>query len=82
MSRNLQPTLVRGFFGVVLSLLAIGGATAHAIVNGFDAESLDVARTRLEGLGARFVHEKDEYGLRWFTFQDPEGNELCVGSHE
>ena len=38
MSRNLQPTLVRGCFGVVLSLFAIGGATAHAIVNGFDAE--------------------------------------------
>jgi hypothetical protein len=31
MSRNLQPTLVRGLFGVALSLLAIGGATAHAI---------------------------------------------------
>ena len=31
MSRNLQPVLVRGLFGVALSLLAIGGATAHAI---------------------------------------------------
>ena len=31
MSRNLQPTLVRGLFGVVLSLIAIGSATAHAI---------------------------------------------------
>ena len=39
MSRNLQPTLIRGIFGVVLSLLAIGGATAHAIVNGLDAQS-------------------------------------------
>ncbi len=47
-----------------------------------DADILDDARDRLEGLGATFVHEKDEYGLRWFTFQDPEGNEFCVGSHE
>ena len=31
MSRNLQSTLVRGLFGVALSLIAIGGATAHAI---------------------------------------------------
>jgi catechol 2,3-dioxygenase-like lactoylglutathione lyase family enzyme len=47
-----------------------------------DAPTLADARARLEGLGATFVHEKDEYGLRWFTFQDPEGNEFCVGSHE
>ena len=47
-----------------------------------DAPNLDAARERLEGLGAEFVHEKDEYGLRWFTFRDPEGNEFCVGSHE
>jgi predicted enzyme related to lactoylglutathione lyase len=47
-----------------------------------DAPRLDDARTRLEGLGATFVHEMDEYGLRWFTFRDPEGNEFCVGSHE
>jgi predicted enzyme related to lactoylglutathione lyase len=47
-----------------------------------DAADLADARTRLERLGATFVHEKDEYGIRWFTFQDPEGNEFCVGSHE
>jgi len=47
-----------------------------------DAPNLDAVRERLEGLGAEFVHEKDEYGLRWFTFRDPEGNEFCVGSHE
>jgi predicted enzyme related to lactoylglutathione lyase len=47
-----------------------------------DAPNLADARERLEGIGATFVHEKDEHGLRWFTFQDPEGNEFCVGSHE
>ena len=39
MSRNLQPTLARGVFGVAFSFLAIGSATAHAIVNGLDGES-------------------------------------------
>lgn len=47
-----------------------------------DAPDLAAARERLEGLGAEFVHEKDEYGIRWFTFRDPEGNEFCVGAHE
>ena len=46
-----------------------------------DAEDLGAARERLQGLGAEFVHEKDEYGLQWLTFRDPEGNEFCVGSH-
>ena len=47
-----------------------------------DADDLDAARERLEGLGAQFVHEKDEYGIQWLTFRDPEGNEFCVGTHE
>ena len=44
MSRNLQPTLVRGLFGVALSLLVIGGATAHVIVNGIDVDAPGVAQ--------------------------------------
>jgi predicted enzyme related to lactoylglutathione lyase len=46
-----------------------------------ECDDLLAARTRLESLGATFVHEKDEYGIRWCTFQDPEGNELCVAAH-
>ena len=46
-----------------------------------DADDLGAARGRLEELGATFVHERDEYGVRWMTFQDPEGNEFCVASH-
>jgi len=38
MARNLQPTLVRGAFGVALSVLAIGGATAQAIAGLSGAE--------------------------------------------
>ena len=47
-----------------------------------DAPSLDDARARLEGLGATLLGEREAHGLRWSTFQDPEGNEFCVGSHE
>ncbi|MGH9187548.1 MAG: VOC family protein, partial [Acidimicrobiales bacterium] len=34
-----------------------------------------------QDLGASFVHEKDEHGVHWMTFQDPEGNEFCVAAH-
>lgn len=36
---------------------------------------------RLVGLGATVVHDKDEWGVRWTTLTDPEGNEFCVGEH-
>jgi hypothetical protein len=34
---------------------------------------------RLLGLGATKVGEYDEYGTRWTTLRDVEGNEFCVG---
>jgi predicted enzyme related to lactoylglutathione lyase len=47
-----------------------------------DADApLDEVRTRLEAFGATFVHRKDEFGIGWMTFTDPEGNEFCVGEH-
>jgi len=46
-----------------------------------DCADLDAERARLEGLGARFVHEKQEFGVHWMTFQDPEGNEFCTARH-
>jgi len=46
-----------------------------------DCADLDAERARLESLGASFVHEKHEYGLRWMTFRDPEGNEFCAAAH-
>jgi catechol 2,3-dioxygenase-like lactoylglutathione lyase family enzyme len=45
-----------------------------------DAPLLEV-RARLEGFGADFVHEQQEFGISWMTFTDPEGNEFCVGEH-
>jgi predicted enzyme related to lactoylglutathione lyase len=46
-----------------------------------ECDDLDAERARLEGLGASFVHEKHEFGLRWMTFADPEGNEFCAAKH-
>ena len=46
-----------------------------------DVDDLDEARRQLESLGASFVHERDEHGVHWHTFQDPEGNEFCVAQH-
>ena len=46
-----------------------------------DVDDLDDARRRVESLGATFVHEKDEYGVHWLTFQDPEQNEFCIAAH-
>lgn len=45
-------------------------------------EDLEAEVARLKGLGATFVHEKNEWGVNWTTFTDPEGNEFCVaGPH-
>ena len=33
---------------------------------------------RLLALGATRVQDKDEWGSRWTTLADPEGNEFCV----
>lgn len=36
---------------------------------------------RLVELGATVIHDKDEWGVRWTTLSDPEGNEFCVAAH-
>lgn len=45
------------------------------------ADDLDAERARLELLGAERVHDKEEWGARWTTFADPEGNEFCISLH-
>ena len=46
-----------------------------------DCDDLLAERQRLAELGAVFVHEQDQFGVHWMTFQDPEGNEFCVAVH-
>jgi predicted enzyme related to lactoylglutathione lyase len=36
---------------------------------------------RLIGFGATLVQDNDEWGVRWTTLTDPEGNEFCVATH-
>jgi hypothetical protein len=35
---------------------------------------------RVIGLGAKFVAEFDEYGTKWVTLRDPEGNVFDIGA--
>lgn len=42
------------------------------------ADDRDAEVARLQGLGATKVRNYDEYGARWTTLQDVEGNEFCV----
>jgi predicted enzyme related to lactoylglutathione lyase len=46
-----------------------------------NADDRAVEVDRLVGLGATVVHDRDEFGTRWTTLTDPEGNEFCVASH-
>ena len=57
-----------------------GKAAKNRVHLDLHVDSMAGVRERLEGLGAAFVHEVTEHGVHWMTFQDPEGNELCVGT--
>jgi hypothetical protein len=45
------------------------------------AADLDVEVARVTRLGATLVGHRQEYGITWSTFTDPEGNEFCIGLH-
>ena len=42
---------------------------------------LDAEVARALELGATLVVHRQEYGITWSTFTDPEGNEFCIGLH-
>ncbi len=44
-------------------------------------DDLEAEAERVSGLGAELVGRYDEWGARWVTFRDPEGNEFCIGHH-
>lgn len=46
-----------------------------------NAEDRAAEVERLVGLGATVIHDRDEWGTRWTTLADPEGNEFCVATH-
>lgn len=41
-----------------------------------DTDDREAEVERLIALGATRIHDKDEYGIRWTTMADPEGNEF------
>lgn len=44
------------------------------------AHDLAAEGARVEALGAKRVGDFDEYGTRWSTFLDPEGNEFDIAA--
>jgi hypothetical protein len=46
----------------------------------FDSDEPTEEVRRVLALGATRVHEKNEWGMRWTTLADPEGNEFCIGT--
>ena len=46
-----------------------------------EADDLEAEVERVVGLGAGKVGEFDEYGARWVTLTDPEGNVFDIGVH-
>ena len=45
-----------------------------------DADDVPAEVTRVIALGAKHIHNKDEYDMQWTTLADPEGNEFCIGT--
>jgi hypothetical protein len=43
-----------------------------------DGVTLEEVVAKAEGLGAKRLWEKEEFGVRWVTMADPEGNEFCL----
>ena len=43
-----------------------------------DGTTLDEVVAEAEALGATRLWEKEEFGVRWVTLADPEGNEFCL----
>ena len=42
---------------------------------------LEAETERVLGLGAVLVARREDWGVTWATFTDPEGNEFCIGRH-
>jgi predicted enzyme related to lactoylglutathione lyase len=71
--------------GVEATIMFIQVPEAKTVKNRvhLDLDSSDRAAEveRLVALGATVVHDKDEWGTRWTTLEDPEGNEFCIATH-
>jgi predicted enzyme related to lactoylglutathione lyase len=59
-----------------------GRAVKNRVHIDMEADDREAEVARLIGLGATRgeTHTMTEYNVTWTVLQDPEGNELCVGS--
>lgn len=57
-----------------------GKAAKNRVHLDLGAEDLAAETARVRELGATHVGDFDEYGARWASFRDPEGNEFDVGA--
>jgi uncharacterized glyoxalase superfamily protein PhnB len=55
-------------------------ATKNRVHLDLHAEDWEAEVQRAVGLGATHVADFDEYGTRWATLLDPEGNEFDIGA--
>lgn len=58
-----------------------GKAVKNRVHLDLRTEDREAEVVRLIELGATVRSEHDEWGVRWTTMTDPEGNEFCVASH-
>jgi predicted enzyme related to lactoylglutathione lyase len=57
-----------------------GKAVKNRVHLDLDADDVEGEVARVIALGATHIHDKEEYGMRWTTLADPEGNEFCIGT--
>jgi hypothetical protein len=55
-----------------------GKAVKNRVHVDLHADDREAEVARLIGLGAKRQADHDEWGTRWTTLADPEGNEFCV----
>jgi catechol 2,3-dioxygenase-like lactoylglutathione lyase family enzyme len=72
-----------GSFGPRLMFLKVPEpkAAKNRVHMDLGTANLDIEVARVLALGAALVGHRQEYGITWSTFADPEGNEFCVGLH-
>lgn len=69
--------------GPVLMFIKVpeGKSAKNRVHLDLDAADRAAEVERLVALGATIVHDREEWGTRWTTLADPEGNEFCVATH-
>jgi predicted enzyme related to lactoylglutathione lyase len=65
--------------GLMFIQVPEGKSAKNRVHMDFESDNVDAEVARAIALGATHVHDKAEYGMKWTTLADPEGNEFCIG---